>query len=761
MRQLGSRLAFGLREAGWKVDENVLWPVSDAIQYMPSEDGYPPDERRSWWRRNGVDLAIAVALAVVAFLLRRHGLPTDGLWFGDAVQAAALPASASDLFAVSADHPGYTALLIGWRAIGGGSDAVLTYPTLAAGALGPGLLYLALRYCGYERSLSVLLGAALAVAATDVVYSGRVKTYTIDVLIVLALALIVPRLTRLSWSWWTGLAWIAASAVLAFWSAFGLIAVAVAGVIIVLHPTFDFRLRVVAVALQEAICVVLLAAENHSHDIGALQDQFRATSDAFIDFDDPIQFAGDAFVHLRRVGAYFVGSTEWFAGLCIVVAIIGLAVAAWAGRQAVRARYLLLLLLVAFIGGVAGAFPFGPSEGPLISSGGRVSLWLIPVVAIGLAAALHGLRGILPDRLPRLFDAVAYFAAAAILVIAFSRDPVEYPFPGADSATQFIQRQLGEGDAVLVGYRSDSSYAVESGLNSGIERTPETSVGFQPTFDDPRVHRVDAFTDPQHVSPEVGQADRVFVYYSQPPFSAAEQQLRTQLASTLGTLGFRAQPTHTFQDATVQIWMRPGTRSPGGSEPPPSVNAQPPAANAPPGGNLAISDLPQGWKFVNPPSPPPGTRLLACMGRAPASGPPHVVAATGPPALNLVSQVTPWASAAAASRAVSTLGRPAGAACARSSTAQAFAAAGVPLRVTVNRVPAPPSAGRHAVAYRVVGRDRLGGPAGAAGTLLFLSRGRTTALVTGLRGDGRKSFPQPLMADLATRLAKRIGASSP
>ena len=80
MRQLGSRLAFGLRETAWKVDENVLWPVSDSIQYMPSEDGHPPEERRSWWRRHGVDWAIAAALAVVAFLLRRHGLPTDGLW---------------------------------------------------------------------------------------------------------------------------------------------------------------------------------------------------------------------------------------------------------------------------------------------------------------------------------------------------------------------------------------------------------------------------------------------------------------------------------------------------------------------------------------------------------------------------------------------------------------------------------------------------------------------------------------------------------
>ena len=431
--------------------------------------------------RHGVDLAIAAGMAVIAFLLRHHGLPTDGLWFDDSLQAAALPASPSDLFAVSADHPGFTAMLIGWRALGGGSDAALTYPTLAAGALGPAALYLALRYCGYERSIGVLLAAALAVAATDVVYSGRVKTFTIDVLIVLALALIIPRLTQIRWRWWTGLAWIAVAAVLAFWSGFGLIAVGVAGLIIVLHPTFDFRLRVVAVAVQEAICIVFLAVENHSHDVPALQHQFRTTWDAFIDFNGPIQFAGDTFVHLRRVAEYFVGSSHWLAGLCVVTAVIGLAIAAWQGRQAVRARYLLLLLLTVFIAGVAGAFPFGPSEGNLISSGGRVSLWLIPVIAFGLAAALHGLRGVLATRrLPRVaFDGAAYLAAAAIVVVAFSTGTVAYPFPGPHSATEFIQSQLRTGDAVLLGDRSDWSYAQESGLHSGIERTPETSVGYQ------------------------------------------------------------------------------------------------------------------------------------------------------------------------------------------------------------------------------------------------------------------------------------------
>jgi hypothetical protein len=732
-----------------QIREKVIWPVADAIQYVPSRDGMPSRQREPWWQRHGLDLAIAAGLAVVAFLLRRHGLPTDGLWLDDSIQSAGLPASPSDLFAVSADHPGYTALLIGWRALGGGSDAALTYPTLAAGTLGPALLYLALRYCGYERSIGVLLAAALAVAATDVVYSGRVKTYTIDVLIVLALALIIPRLTGIRWRWWTGLAWAAAAAVLAFWSGFGLIAVAVAGAIILLHPASDLWVRAPAVAVQEAICAAFLVVEDRSHDVAALQDQFRDTWDAFVDFSpDPIRFGGEVFVHLRRVGEYFVGGTEWLAGVCVVVAIVALAFAAWEGRQAVRARYLLLLLLAAFVGGVLGKFPFGPSEAYLISSGGRVSLWLIPVVAIGLAAALHGLRGIVGRRrIPRLiFDATAYVAAAVILVIGFTRDPVAYPFPGAHSATQFIQSHLGDGDAVLVGYRSDWSYATESGLHSGIERTPETSVGFQSTFDDPRVHPVDTMVDPQHVTPEVSQANRVFVYYAEHPFSSDEQQLRTELASTLRSVGFDQQPTQTFQDASVEVWARPGV------SPQPQSQQQPALGGA----NLQATDLPQGWRLIAPTSTP-AKQLLTCMHVVPAGIPTDsVVSATGPGGLNAISELNRWPGSAGPRRAAAALSRPAGAACVRTTLEATFKSVGFPVSVEVTHGRSPASAGPGAVAYRAIARGESGGAPIAEGSVVLLRRGSISALIVAFRA-GRRPFPPSVLSSLTRRSQSRIG----
>lgn len=747
MPPLGDRVLWGLRKAGWAVDEKVVWPVSEAIQHIPSRDGMPPSDRESWWGRHGVDVAIATCLAVVAFLLRRHGVPTDGLWLDDSITGAGLTASPSDLFTVSADHPGFILTLMGWRDLTGGSDAALTYLALAAGTLGPALLYLGLRWCGYERSISALLAAALVVAETHVVYSGRVRTYTIDLLIVLALALVVPRLTRISWRWGMAIAWVAATALLALFSGFALIAVAVAGPIILLHPASDLRWRAVAVGVQEAICVVLLVVEGNTHNLPAQEENFRRVWDAFVDFSpNPITFGGEAFIHLRRVGEYFVGGPAWFAGLCIVVAIIGLVIAAWRGRQALRARYLLLLLVTAFVAGVLGKFPFGPSQGVIVSSGGRVSLWLIPVVAIGLAAALQGLRNLIGRRrfLALGFDVAAFAAAIVILVVGLARDPVPYPFPGALSATEFVQSHLGSRDAVLIGYRSSWSFATETSFDTGVMHTPDSSIGFQPDFPDHRIHYIDTLVDRDHVSPEVANADRVFVYYAEPPYRSSEAQLRTTLASTLQSLGFNREPTQTFQRATVEVWARPSAASTSSTQGGPALAQL----------NLQATDLPSGWHLTSS-TAAPGKLLLSCLHVAPTpASDDSVVSATAPGGLNVVSELERWPGASGPGRAGRALSGPNGAACIRSVLQTTLKDIGLPVMVEARR--ARTSGG--AVLYRVTMRGQSGGPAVAEGSVNFVPRGPISAVTVAFRA-GQAPFPERLRSSLARRIGGRIGGA--
>ena len=303
--------------------------------------GTPRTPSESLWKRHWLDLAIALALAIVAILVRRHGLPTDGLWLDDSITGAAVRTwSPGDFLALGADHPGYIVLLTGWTQLAGGDEA-LAYPALVAGVLGAPLLFLALRALGYDRAIAALLAAALVAAGTDIVYSGRVRTYTADVLIVLALALVVPRLARIRWSWGVAAAWAVISVVLATFSVFALVAVATAGVIMVLHQRSDLPQRLVAVGAQAIITGALALGEAATIDTAEQERQLEANWDAYLDFNlNPIHLVNEAVVHLRRVAEVFPGGPEWLAILCVLVALTALIAAAIRGSQAVRARYL-------------------------------------------------------------------------------------------------------------------------------------------------------------------------------------------------------------------------------------------------------------------------------------------------------------------------------------------------------------------------------------------------------------------------------------
>src|SRR5215211_2003383 len=169
------------------------------------DDGNGPGP--AWWRTWAPDALTVAALAAVAFIARVGGLPTDGLWHDDAwVVFGATKGSLSHLLTVGADHPGFTLFLMAWTRLGGSFEST-AYPALIAGTLGPPALYLVLRYLRIARSISALLGATLAAAHIHIMYSGRVKTYTVDVLIVLGLVAAVAGLANTRWRWrrpWPG-----------------------------------------------------------------------------------------------------------------------------------------------------------------------------------------------------------------------------------------------------------------------------------------------------------------------------------------------------------------------------------------------------------------------------------------------------------------------------------------------------------------------------------------------------------------------------
>ena len=127
----------------------------------------------------------------------------------------------------------------------------------------------------------------------------------------------------------------------------------------------------------------------------------------------------------------------------------------------------LLILFVAFVGGVAGRFPFGPTSpddlSTLFSRGERSSLWLIPVIAVGLAAALQYLRGLTAkgSRLRLGFDVVVYALAATVLATALIVRR-RIPFRARSQPRAFVESEVRRDDVIIITPISVFPYAVES-----------------------------------------------------------------------------------------------------------------------------------------------------------------------------------------------------------------------------------------------------------------------------------------------------------
>ncbi len=341
--------------------------------------------RPQWWP----DALVAVVLGLTAFLYRAH-FPADGFFYDDGWQAfGAIKGSFSQFITVGQPQPGFGLELMVWtRIFGDGTVSVIT-PALIAGAIGPPALYLVLRRFGVARSIAALLGAALAVCTAHIVYSGRVKVYTSDVIVVLLVASVLPWLARRSWRLSTAAGWFVGATLLAGFSSFAMVASVAAAIILVLHPRGDLRWRIGAVAAQAVGVLVVLEAESRTHSQQALAD-FFVRYDAYVPATlNPATFVRETFHHLTRITAVFPGGPAWFTVVCLLAAAIGLGIAAArSGARGIAARFMIAMVLIAFVGSVAQQVPFGPTR-----FGYRMVLWMTPIVAFGIAVVLQRARG--------------------------------------------------------------------------------------------------------------------------------------------------------------------------------------------------------------------------------------------------------------------------------------------------------------------------------------------------------------------------------
>lgn len=499
------------------------------------------------------DLGVVVALTVVSALVRWPVRPTDGLYHDDAwVAIGAMRAGLDLLPATSTYHPGHTVILMGWSQVSGVGPEGLMWPILIAGSLLAPVLYLLLTRWT-RRAGAVVLAAAGAVGSVHVEFSARPKTYAVEPLVILALAALLPRVTRRRWSWRWALAWWAAAGLIGTYSAFAALAVAAAALIIVLHPREDRTLRIVTVALQGLTQSGYLLWVRSSFDATRLGADWQTIYDGYPQISgSPGATVADFARHLGRSAGVFPGGTGWPAVLLGLVALTGLACAARRGPNVVVGRYLGGLLLVAIVGSYLELIPWGPAGSGALT-GGRAGLWLVPSLAFGLAeVARLGLERWPADRSTGglIGLGLALVAAGSIIGTTF-HDAAPYPAPGAGSAARFVDGERAAGASVVVSSLSLYPFFASSSTPIAIERTPDRVIGFRPQSLD---RLVTVANQPLRTNDAIYGADEVVVYDAVAGFD--DDELR-RLAAALTEKGLRHAGDRRFGWAQVQIWRRP------------------------------------------------------------------------------------------------------------------------------------------------------------------------------------------------------------
>ena len=126
-------------------------------------------------------LAWCVALLGTSVVLRVGGLGPTSLWRDDAWQAlVARTDSWSDIVRIGQTPPGFSLLLWLWLTLTGLSSLAAQALPFVAGVAAAPFVYLLAARAGFGTAGAVSAGVGLAASPLHVVYSTRVKPFTLD-----------------------------------------------------------------------------------------------------------------------------------------------------------------------------------------------------------------------------------------------------------------------------------------------------------------------------------------------------------------------------------------------------------------------------------------------------------------------------------------------------------------------------------------------------------------------------------------------------
>ena len=224
-----------------------------------------------------------------------------------------------------------------------------------------------LRRIGYERSISGLLSAALVVNEAHTMYSGRVKGYTLDPLLMFLLAMAVCTLAPRRWNTQLGIAWVVFAVVIGSSGGFLLVGSAAAAVDLVVFFAFADRLVHVGalVATGSDATGVRRGPTRNTTDVAGIDRFMEDVHNTHISISgNPVRLLDDLITHLRRIievytGGHGISLRFWRGSPCSWSSVASL------GRrptgEGLTARLFLLILLIAYVGALLGKLPFGPT----------------------------------------------------------------------------------------------------------------------------------------------------------------------------------------------------------------------------------------------------------------------------------------------------------------------------------------------------------------------------------------------------------------
>ena len=463
-------------------------------------------------RAAAIDAAVVVVIAGVASLMRAPALAPSSLWLDDAWVAMASRAEGLDSLLVVPTAKGFAALLGAWFDVSGFSELRAQLLPFAFGVAGPAALYLvAVRVCRLPRAAALLAAAVLAAAPMHVEYSTRVKQFSLDALLTVAVLALGWRVVERPGNprrWWQ-LAGGGLAAVILSAAAAPVVAAAVVAGVLAGGARAGWKPAATFVAGAGLFWLVVLRD-------AVTGDLRRYWEHAYVPLG--AGWAGDV------VGA-LADLLDGFSPLPVPLTAIALVAAAvvLAARRPHVAAFLILPLVAAVALATVELSPLG---------GGRTDIWLYPALALGVAVAAR------PLPAPLL-------AAAALAVVVLAPSAGPYPVEDVRPLIEEMEAARRPGDAVLLYPAARFAYALYTPAPVSLHESGEAS-GFSSVVHDRAVHVIDRNT----VTDGTGDAERVWLLATHWRSDLADIRL------VLHEDGWASVETRRRPGAWLELWER-------------------------------------------------------------------------------------------------------------------------------------------------------------------------------------------------------------